>query len=76
MKNLFIAFLLIGTAKAQPTPPTVDHIYDPQVYTALLFPQTSNFAGTNPVPEPAIPAATLNPPVISLDEPAFFAVGI
>jgi len=70
MKKLFIAFLLIGTAHAQ-TIPTVDHIYDPQVYTALLFPQVAPVATNSPMPEPAPPAATLNPPVISLDEPAF-----
>lgn len=70
MKKLIVALLMLGTAHAQ-TIPTVDRIYDPQVYTALLFPQTSAFAGTNPVPEPAAPPATLNPPVISLDEPVF-----
>ncbi len=70
MKTLFIAFLLFGTVHAQTTP-TVDYIYDPQVYTVLLFPQVAPVATNNPLPEPASPAATLNPPVISLDEPAF-----
>ncbi|WP_461109734.1 type IX secretion system plug protein [Spirosoma koreense] len=39
---------------------TIDHIYDPQVQTVLLFPQVSA--------NPNDPALTLNPPVISLDE--------
>jgi hypothetical protein len=39
---------------------TIDHIYDPQIQTVLLYPLVS----TNT----ADPALTLNPPVISLDE--------
>ncbi len=39
---------------------TIDHIYDPNVQTVLLFPQVSA--------NPNDPALSLNPPVISLDE--------
>lgn len=49
---------------AQPLP-TIDHIYDPQVQTVLLYP----LVGTNSTTiSTASPALTLNPPVISLDE--------
>lgn len=51
--------LLAMPLLAQPLE-TIDHIYDPQVQTVLLFPQV----GANP----DNPALTLNPPVISLDE--------
>lgn len=70
----FLCFLLVGwfgigtytTTRAQtPALPTIDHIYDPNVQTALLFPLVSaNPADRNAAP----PALTLNPPVISLDE--------
>ena len=67
---LFSILPPLGTASAQ-TIATVDHIYDPQIYTALLFPQVAPVTTNNPVPEPSTPSVALNPPIISLDEPAF-----
>lgn len=59
--TLLICLLLTATARAQ-TLPAIDHIYDPKVQTVLLFPQLTANAGGNS-------AQTLNPPIVSLDEP-------
>jgi hypothetical protein len=69
MRISFFSFLLVflslcSFSLAQKLE-TIDHIYDPEVETVLLFPQVS----TNPVGQNAAsPALTLNPPVISQDE--------
>lgn len=57
--SVFLGWLLAIPLLAQQLQ-TIDHIYDPQVQTVLLFPQVS--ANLND------PALALNPPVISLDE--------
>lgn len=58
--TLFVLlFFWMVPAKAQQLQ-TIDHIYDSNVQTVLLFPQVSA--------NPNDPALTLNPPVISLDE--------
>ena len=64
MRNFFRLFVLLLVVKSLPIRAqqlqTVDHIYDPNVQTVLLFPQVSA--------NPNDPALTLNPPVSSLDE--------
>ena len=57
--SVFISWFL-GTPLLAQQLQTIDHIYDSQVQTVLLFPQVSANAND--------PALTLNPPVISLDE--------
>lgn len=56
---VFLLVLSVSAVRAQQIQ-TIDHIYDSNVQTVLLFPQVSA--------NPNDPALSLNPPVISLDE--------
>ncbi|WP_018618276.1 DUF5103 domain-containing protein [Spirosoma luteum] len=70
IRRQFIAIALTGLCvyplfAQNPQLQTIDHIYDPQVQTVLLYP----LVGASPNGQNAVaPALTLNPPVISLDE--------
>ena len=59
LSALLLSWIITSPLLAQQLQ-TIDHIYDPQVQTVLLFPLVNA--------NPNNPALTLNPPVVSLDE--------